>query len=44
LREVRCGLVHKLNGTAKDMDVTAATLANRERFHRAALDLLGVAA
>lgn len=45
LREIRCGLVHKRNGTAQDMDVSAVTLANRERFHRAAKEILeGVAA
>ena len=44
LREVRCGLVHKVNGTARDMDVTDASLANRERFQRVATEILGVAA
>ena len=44
LREVRCGLVHKRNGTARDMDVTEASLANRERFQQVAAEILGVAA
>lgn len=46
LREVKVGLVHKLNGTARrdDPQTVAATLANRARFEARARDLLGVPA
>lgn len=45
LREVRVGLVHKLNGTAKhDPRVAHATAANRARYVARARELLSVPA